>query len=831
MGGGPRAGQADRGGDSRRTDRSRGYGLEWNSLPAKTAQPPPGDCSSEVRLPLNLSKHPSTRAAEGLNPEQRAAVEHLEGPLLVLAGAGSGKTRVLTVRIARLIQELGVPPARILAVTFTNKAAEEMRIRIRGLLGRDPTGAWIGTFHAIGARLLRRHAEALGWDVRFTIFDAEESVREVGRVMESLGVDQKRWRPKAVQAVMSDAKNQLVSPEAFSRVHEEGFQLLDRVVARVYPEYQRSLRKQNAFDFDDLLVKPVELLEGDASILARYQERFAFLLVDEYQDTNHAQFRLVEALARVHRNLMVVGDDDQSIYGWRGADIRNILDFEQTFEGARVVRLEQNYRSTGTILQAANSVIRRNLNRKGKTLRTDREQGARITVSEFANERDEAAGLTSEVQALLDSGALARYRDAAVLYRTNAQSRALEDAFRRRGIPYQIVGGVRFYERREIQDVLAYLRLISNPRDTAAFERGVNLPRRGVGQASIERLKAWCGEMEVSLLAGAARTGEISGLSAGAARGLGRFTALVQDFAERAKRLPVGPLIEELVERLDLLSLLRAEGPDGEERVGNVEELIAGAMDFELQLGEEVDAPALAGLTELDLFLQQVSLVSDIDRHDPESDAITLMTLHNAKGLEYPVVFISGLEEGLFPLARAYDEPTLLEEERRLFYVGITRARDRLYLSWARERRRGGSWMVGTLSSFVDDIPADLVTETRSRGLGREWGSQDVPSGRGSSTADVEWSRLGPRAGRGGASADPRVAPEREISDDLAFGAEMNQDLPDLRKGERVSHPTFGSGRVVEVTGFGRDVKVIVDFQSVGKKKLVIRYAGLEKEL
>ncbi|MEX2295359.1 MAG: UvrD-helicase domain-containing protein, partial [Gemmatimonadota bacterium] len=394
------------------------------------------------------------RSREALNPEQAAAVEHVEGPLLVLAGAGSGKTRVLTMRVTRLIRDHGVRPDRILAVTFTNKAAGEMRDRIEGLLGSEPAGAWIGTFHSIGARLLRRHAGLLGWNPTFTIFDAEESLREIQRVMEAAQVDPKRWNPKAVRALISDAKNQLVSPEKFSQRHGEGFDLLARTVAGIYPKYQASLREQNAFDFDDLLVKPVELFQTHPDVLARYQERFAFILVDEYQDTNHAQFRFLEALARGHHNLMVVGDDDQSIYGWRGADIRNILDFETTFPGAAVVRLERNYRSTGTILRAANEVIGRNTQRKAKTLHTEREEGTRIVLVETRDERDEAGWIADEVEMRLRAGELDRYRDAAILYRTNAQSRALEDAFRTRGIPYQIVGGVRFYERREIQDVL-----------------------------------------------------------------------------------------------------------------------------------------------------------------------------------------------------------------------------------------------------------------------------------------------------------------------------------------------------------------------------------------
>jgi DNA helicase II / ATP-dependent DNA helicase PcrA len=743
-----------------------------------------------------------------LNPEQREAVEHVEGPLLVLAGAGSGKTRVLTVRIARLIEDHGVPPDRILAVTFTNKAAGEMRTRIRALLGRDPVGAWVGTFHSLGARLLRRHADRLGWDPTFTIFDAEESLREIKRVMEALQLDPKRWRPQAVRSMLGDVKNQLITPAEFAEQHEDGFDLFSRTVAKIYPAYQKSLREQNAFDFDDLLMKPVELLQGEPGIREHYQERFAFLLVDEYQDTNHAQFRFVELLARRRRNLMVVGDDDQSIYRWRGADIRNILDFERTYQGARVVRLERNYRSTSTILEAANQVIRRNRDRKEKTLRTDREAGERVTLTETADERDEASWILDEIEARIQDGSHAGYRDFTVLYRTNAQSRALEDAFRRRGVPYQIVGGVRFYERREIQDILAYLRLISNPLDRAAFDRVVNVPRRGVGDATRQRLGAWADKEGITLLEAAARADEAPGVPVGGASGLRRFAELIRDFSVRAAGHSVGPLLEELVEELDFLTHLRDEGPEGDDRAENVKELIAGALDFEARMAEEWDEAPPDHFTELDLFLQHVALVTDIDRHDGESDAVTFMTLHNAKGLEFPVVFISGLEEGLFPLGRAYEEPAQLEEERRLFYVGITRAEEKLYLSWARERRRAGDFTFGTLSSFVKDIPEEVLEERRSARLTRE---------RASFAPDRS------RSGRG-EEGGLRHRDEPHFEDDL------NQDRPHLVRGERVSHPTFGSGTVVEVSGFGRDVRIAVDFDSVGRKKLLARYAGLEKE-
>ena len=746
---------------------------------------------------------------EQLNREQREAVDHFEGPLLVLAGAGSGKTRVLTTRIAHLINKRGVPPDRILAVTFTNKAAGELRDRIAGLLGAAPRGMWTGTFHALGARMLRRHAPLLGWSNTFTIFDAEQSLRLIKRTTEEVGLDTRRWSPKAIRGHLSNAKNQLIGPQQFVEENAEGLDVFARNVAKVYPAYQKSLRAQNAFDFDDLLVKPVELLESNAELLAAYRGRFHFLLVDEYQDTNRAQFRFVELLASEHRNLMVVGDDDQSIYGWRGADIRNILDFETTFSGAHTVRLEQNYRSTEVILSAANAVIAENVDRKDKTLRTDRTGGKRITLVTTSSETDEARWIADQIQARVSEGPGLAYREMSVLYRTNAQSRALEDVFRRRGLPYQIVGGVRFYERREIQDVLAYLRLISNPLDAGAFERVVNYPRRGVGNTSLERLSAWADVEGIGLLEAAARADEAPDVPKGGARGLIAFAALVQRYSALASQLRVGELLESLVEELDLFRHLADEGPEGEDRADNARELIAGALDYNAELQEELEGETLDHFTELDLFLQQVALVADVDRHDPDADAVTLMTLHNAKGLEFPVVFISGLEDGLFPLARAYDNPSEIEEERRLFYVGITRAQNKLYLTHARRRRRAGEVMYGRLSPFVDAIPVSLVEKVATAVMSE--GSTYV----------------GRRAVRPDAGRSINLGMG---DDDLAFDAGLNQDLPRFVKGEAVVHATFGSGTVGEVTGFGRDLKVTVHFDTVGTKRLLVRHAGLRRD-
>jgi len=762
----------------------------------------------------------------GLNQEQRVATEHFEGPLLVLAGAGSGKTRVLTSRVCHLIQHHGVPADRILAVTFTNKAAGEMKERITRLLGAEPRGMWVGTFHALGARMLRRHAPQLGWDRTFSIFDADQSLRLVKSVQEEVGLDPKRWSPKALRSEMSNAKNQLQGAEAFAREVDGSFDLFLRNVAKVYPEYQKALENQNAFDFDDLLMKPVELLEANPAILQGYRDRFSFVLVDEYQDTNRAQFRFVELMAADHGNLMVVGDDDQSIYGWRGADIRNILDFEESFPGAEVVRLEQNYRSTSVILESANAVIAENVNRKGKTLRTERVGGERIALVETFDERDEARWIQGDIEQRFTDTPERAYSDFAVLYRTNAQSRALEDAFRRAGVPYQIVGGVRFYERREILDVLAYLRLISNPLDSVAFDRVVNYPRRGVGATSQERLLAFARADGIPLLEAAARADEAPDMHKGGARGLKKFADLIQRFSLRAVQAPVGELLEELVQELDLMAHLHDEGPDGEDRARNVAELIAGARDFDTEMVETLGSEEIDTFTELDLFLQQVALVADVDRLDSDEDTVTLMTLHNAKGLEFPVVYIAGMEDGLFPLSRAYDDPESLEEERRLFYVGITRAEDTLAVIWARQRRRAGDFTYGSLSSFLDAVPEDHLELRKSRRLRSMEGSTPHRP-RGSASAD----RHGRGAVGGFSGGQERLGGrsrvnEPEVDEDVA----LNQDLPSFQPGERVVHKTFGSGTVMKISGFGRDLRVTVEFDDVGEKRLLVRYAGLEKD-
>ena len=738
----------------------------------------------------------------GLNTNQLEATSHFEGPLLVLAGAGSGKTRVLTARVCHLIQEFGISPKKILTVTFTNKAAGEMRERITKLLGSEPIGMWMGTFHAMGARLLRRHADRLGWDRSFSIFDSDQSLRLIKSVQEELGLDLKRWNPKAIRAEISNSKNRLEDDKTFQLETQSGSELFIRTVGQVFSAYQEALQAQDAFDFDDLLMKPVELLEGHRDLLEHYRGRFSFILVDEYQDTNRAQFRFVELLARAHGNLMVVGDPDQSIYAWRGADVRNILDFETAFPSTRVVPLEINYRSKESILSAANAVIGENVNRPKKILRASRKGGDKITLVETSNEKDEAQWIVSEIQDQIQSTQGLSICDCAVLYRTNAQARALEDAFLRARMPYQVVGGLRFYQRREIQDVLAYLRLISNPKDKTAFDRIVNYPRRGIGHTTREHLTRWAVDQGVTMLEAAGRAEEVPGIRTAGVRGLKQFADLMRRLSLRATQATIGEILEGLVEDISLIKHLNNEGPDGEDRVRNVIELIAGTLDFDATLAQTIEPDEIDTFTELDLFLQEVALIADLDRLDPGSETVTLMTLHNAKGLEFSLVFIAGLEEGLFPLSRAYDEADALEEERRLFYVGITRAEDKLFMSWARQRRRAGDFTYGSLSSFVSAIPDKLLEYRKSNWLS---------SGRYSKPIAIQ-------------NRGYKISHEQ----DEAF--DMNQDSPGFVLGERVIHQTFGSGAVMEISGFGRDLKVKVKFDDVGEKKLLLRYAGLEKD-
>jgi len=765
------------------------------------------------------------RLTAGLNPAQREAVLHVNGPILVLAGAGSGKTRVLTSRIARLIDVEGVDPRQILAVTFTNKAAGEMRERIGRLLGSEPAGMWAGTFHAIGARMLRAAAPLVQRTPAFTIYDSDDSLSVVKRLMERHDISTKQVSPRTIQAVISDAKNALVPPAEFERLAMDP---IAKAASQVYRSLGEALQLANAADFDDLLVLPVRMLQQHPEKLEQYRRRFRYILVDEYQDTNRAQYQLIKLLGGEHGNVCVVGDDDQSIYGWRGADIRNILDFQKDFPGATVVRLEENYRSTPQILELANVVIRANTSRMGKTLRATRPGGDRITLVRALDERDEAEFVVEET---------AKHRsqsrplgDVAVLYRTNAQSRALEESLRRHAIPYRLVGSVRFYDRREIRDLMAYLKLIANPSDDEAFRRAVAVPKRGLGETTIELLAEGSRARGVSMFEGASIGEVVTPLRQAARLALAEFIRLISSLRDRATEAAVDELLRELVEAIRYGDYLRAEGPESAERLDNVRELITGAAE---QVADELGE---VGLRPLDHFLQRATLVADIDGLGEDADAITLMTLHNAKGLEYPIVFITGLEDGLFPLAKAFDDPPLLEEERRLFYVGITRAERKLFLSHAEERRRNGELMASRQSSFLDDIPDGMLEKRgtiKVRSSGRAMmraGSGFSSFGRGYGRGDRiggDFDDIGPRptpaARRPGMPVQgyaPAVAAEDE-----------SQDAPVFARGVRVKHRKFGSGTIAELAGSGRDAKVKVDFDdaSIGRKTLVIAQANLER--
>jgi len=731
-----------------------------------------------------------------LNPQQAAAVRHPGGPLLVLAGAGSGKTRVLTARIAYLIQEQGVAPQRIFAVTFTNKAAGEMRSRVATLLGANPKGLWIGTFHSLSARLLRREAAALGFGPNFTIYDQDDSESFIKRLLEQRGLSPKANPPRAIHAVISSAKNHLLLPEELGAQAESP---LERAAADIYATLGPALRQANAMDFDDLLLHPLTLFREHPERLAYWQQRFEHVLVDEFQDTNAAQYRLVKLLAAQHTNLCVVGDDDQAIYGWRGADVRHMLSFQQDFPGATLIKLEQNYRSTQVILDAANGVIAENTRRLGKTLFTATPGGEPVTLLAAADERDEAEWLAAEL-VRRSAEADVPYEGMAILYRTNAQSRPLEEAFRFRGIPYRLVGAVSFYERREVKDVLAYLRLIANPADDEAFVRIVNVPRRGIGDASLSQLLRTATQWGRPLLETARAAERIADLRPNVREAFQALARLIDELRARVADADPATALEQVIAAVGYGPYLADEGPEGIERLENVQELIAGAAAWAETAVDEGDEGGAT--SSIERYLTQAALVTSADQGTGDPTGVTLMTVHMAKGLEWPVVTLAGLEDGLFPLARAAAEPGGLEEERRLCYVGLTRAREKLYLSWARTRYRNGRLELSESSRFLEALPPAVV-EQRS--------------------TTPQWDRA---RHAGGARRGARAPVE------IGWEAEASQDAPRYIAGERVRHRKFGSGVVRAVSGSGRELKVMVEFDDseIGTKQLLVAYAGLERE-
>ena len=731
---------------------------------------------------------------EGMNPQQQEAVEYTEGPLLILAGAGSGKTRVLTHRIAYLMEEKGVKPWNIMAITFTNKAAQEMRERVDQIAGFGAESVWVSTFHSSCVRILRRYIDRLGYDNRFTIYDTEDSKTVMKEMIRRLDLDPKIYKERNLLSKISAAKNEMITPNEYEK---QVTRWEDRRVGEIYRAYQEQLKKNNALDFDDLLVKTVELFRDCPEALDYYQERFRYIMVDEYQDTNTVQFQFVSRLAARYRNLCVVGDDDQSIYKFRGANIGNILDFEKVFPDAKVIKLEQNYRSTQNILDAANEVIRHNKGRKEKRLWTENGTGDKVNFRQFQSGFEEAEFVAGEIGRKVRTGEN-HYRDFAVLYRTNAQSRLFEEKFLLANIPYKIVGGVNFYGRKEIKDLLAYMKTVDNSLDDLAVQRIINVPKRGIGAATIGKVEAYAAEQDIHFYDALLEADYIPGLGRAAAK-IRPFTLFIQSLRSQLEYLSVKELLEKIIEDTGYVKELEAE--DTEEaraRIENIDEFISKAADYEASAAE----PSLSG------FLQEVALVADIDSVDDSSDYVLLMTLHSAKGLEFNEVYMAGMEDGLFPsyMTITGDDPSELEEERRLCYVGITRARKKLTLTAARQRMIRGETQYSKTSRFVREIPRELID------LGRD--------------GTTEHAFKKPEL-FGGAEV-PRKKYTAETFKPRQFTV-TKADFLDYGVGDTVRHVKFGVGVVQSIAEGGRDYEVTVDFDRFGVKRMFASFAKLKK--
>lgn len=739
---------------------------------------------------------------ETLNDMQQQAVYHTDGPLLILAGAGSGKTRVLTHRIAYLIEEKGINPWNILAITFTNKAAGEMRERVDNIVGYGSESIWVSTFHSTCVRILRRYIDRLGYDTNFTIYDTDDQKTLMKDVCKHLQVDTKIYRERSLLSAISSAKNEMITASEY-RLQAEGDYGRQKI-AQVYEEYEKQLRANNALDFDDLLVKAVQLFQTQPDVLEYYQERFRYIMVDEYQDTNTVQFKLIQILASKYRNLCVVGDDDQSIYKFRGANIRNILNFEQVFEDARVIKLEQNYRSTGNILNAANAVIRHNRGRKDKTLWTANGEGEKLTFREFDSAYDEAEYIVGDIKSHVNAGDLS-YSDNAILYRTNAQSRLFEEKFVTANIPYKIVGGINFYARKEIKDLLAYLKTIDNGRDDLAVRRIINVPKRGIGLTSINRVQEYAASREIGFYEALRGVDLIPNIGRGAAR-LESFVALMEHFKAEAENLSISELMDLIIEETGYEEELKAEGEiEAETRLENIDELRSKIVAYE-ELCEEQQTPVtLSG------FLEEVALVADIDSLDENGDYVVLMTLHSAKGLEFPQVYLAGMEEGIFPsyISIQADNPEEeIEEERRLCYVGITRAKKNLTLTCARRRMLRGETQYHTMSRFMKEIPVEFLS---------------------SGEVFEKMKKLEPLKQTAYQQAKQSFHSKPFVMKPVQQFKVASGKGPGYGVGDRVRHVKFGEGLVIAITEGGRDYEVTVDFDSAGTKKMFAAFAKLQK--
>ena len=730
-----------------------------------------------------------------LNPPQQEAVYHTDGPLLILAGAGSGKTRVLTHRIAYLIDEKGVNPWNILAITFTNKAASEMRERVDKIVGFGSESIWVSTFHSTCVRILRRHIDRLGFDTRFAIYDTEDQKTLMKEICRKLNIDTKIYKERSLLAQISHAKDELITPDEMEL--NAGGDFNKKKVAAVYREYQASLRKNNALDFDDLIVKTVELFQNCGDVLENYQERFKYIMVDEYQDTNTAQFKFVSLLAEKYKNLCVVGDDDQSIYKFRGANIGNILGYEKVFPQAKVIKLEQNYRSTQNILNAANEVIKNNEGRKDKTLWTANEEGAPIHFRQFQNGYEEAEYIAGAISQKVREG-IYDYKDCAILYRTNAQSRLFEEKFLIANIPYKIVGGVNFYARKEIKDLLAYMKTIDNAKDDVAVKRIINVPKRGIGAATLGKVQDYADAYGISFYQALRQAEEIPTLGRGSAK-VRPFVEFIQKFRSQIEYLSVKELLEKLIEETGYVKELEAEDTDeAKARIENIDELISKAASYE----DEAEDPSLSG------FLEEVALIADIDSVEESDNRVLLMTLHSAKGLEFPNVYLAGMEDGIFPgyMTIVGDDPQDMEEERRLCYVGITRAMKELTLSAAQQRMIRGETQYNKVSRFIREIPRELVE------LGREPKARRITKMPEPSSSYAKMRQTYQKT-----SFSPKQF-EVKKSQGLAYGV-----------GDTVRHIKFGTGTVQAIVDGGKDYEVTVDFDKAGTKKMFASFAKLKK--
>lgn len=737
-----------------------------------------------------------------LNEQQREAVYCTDGPLLILAGAGSGKTRVLTHRIAYLIEEKGVNPWNILAITFTNKAAGEMRERVDNLVGFGSESIWVSTFHSTCVRILRRHIDRLGYDTNFTIYDTDDQKTLMKDICKQVQIDTKVYKERNLLAAISAAKNEMISAQEYALNAQGDFG--KEKIAKVYQEYEKQMHANNALDFDDLLVKTVQLFETQPDVLENYQERFRYIMVDEYQDTNTVQFQLVSLLAGKYRNLCVVGDDDQSIYKFRGANIKNILNFEQEFPDATVIKLEQNYRSTGNILDAANAVISNNVGRKDKQLWTDNGEGEKIKFCQFDTGYDEAEYIADDIEREVRNGA--SYNDHAILYRTNAQSRLFEERFVAQNIPYKIVGGVNFYARREIKDVLAYLKTIDNGKDDLAVRRIINVPKRGIGLTTINRIQESAASRGIGFYDALLGLDLIPGVARGAAK-LEGFVALIEYFKGVAETLSLSDLLQEVIDKTGYIESLEAEGKEeAETRIENIDELRSKVAVYEESRLDQDEKPTLSG------FLEEVALVADIDSLDEEQDYVVLMTLHSAKGLEFPHVYLAGMEDGLFPsyMTVTSDDREDMEEERRLCYVGITRAEQKLTMTSAMRRMVRGETQYNKVSRFMKEIPLELLDNgNRSSKMSEE--RQEIPKQTAYTQAKQTFK----------AKAFSAAAPKQ-------FAVSKEKGL-DYGVGDRVRHMKFGEGTVTQITEGGRDFEVTVEFDTVGVKKMFAGFARLIK--